>query len=273
MKISCLGPRGTFSDEAAHRYYKGSQVDYHMCGTLIEVIEAVADNQADQGFVPIENSIEGSINITLDGIIKHKLMIQAEVIFPVSMHLLVNEGVQVKDVKEIWSIPPALAQCREFVRELKVPTKDFPSTSMAAEAIKKTTRCDVAAVGSEWAGSLFGLDIAVRNIEDFQDNQTRFFVVTKESDSMDFTQKSLLLINPEKEQAGVLSSILNVLSALGINLTWIESRPTKRKLGSYQFFMEVELGGQHPALSKTMTILSTLGHDVRLLGSYNSIKL
>ncbi|MDM5336618.1 prephenate dehydratase [Fictibacillus enclensis] len=273
MKVAYLGPHGTFSEEAAHRYFKDRHIDWHMCDSVPEVLEAVGDGLADWGIAPIENAIEGTINMTVDSLLVNDLYIAGEVILPVSLHLLGTPGTKEEDIQEVWSIPPALAQCREYIRSLKVKTRHFDSTASAAEAIREAGRNDVAAVASAYAGDLFGLVKVRRNIEESYENQTRFVVVTKDKKAPADAKKTMLQVIPSDEYTGVLSSILNVFSALNINLTWIESRPTKKKLGAYQFFLEAGFGVQDPLIEKAVAVLQTYGHEVNILGSFTATKL
>ncbi|MDP4163785.1 MAG: prephenate dehydratase domain-containing protein, partial [Bacillota bacterium] len=104
MRVAYLGPHGSFSEEAAFQYYAGEDIEWFSCDTILDVLESVGVHKADKGFVPIENSIEGTINISADGLLTNNLFIEAEVIFPVYLNLLVNEGTQLHDIKEVWSI-------------------------------------------------------------------------------------------------------------------------------------------------------------------------
>ncbi|OCA90570.1 prephenate dehydratase [Bacillus sp. FJAT-27225] len=277
MKAAYLGPHGSFSEEAALKTFTSKKVDWQLCDSILEVLEAVGDQEVDRGIVPIENSIEGTINITADGLLSNGLFIESEIIFPVSLHLLTNEGAVQFDIQEVWSIPPALAQCKKYIRETKVKTRDFDSTSSAAKAVKESGRTDVAAIGSRSAASLFGLQVVEETVQDHLQNHTRFVVVRKKENintsQCHMNSKMMLLIEPSLDQSGVLSAILNVFSALSINLTWIESRPTKKKLGTYHFFIEAETGFDETRVAKALTILRAFGHEVEVLGSYNTVKL
>lgn len=275
MRVAYLGPNGSFSEEAAFQYFpKGTE--WKMCDTIINVLEIVGENRADKGIVPIENSIEGTINITADGLLRNQLFIEAEVIFPVSMNLLVIGGADTSKIQEVWSIPPVLAQCKEYIRKTKVKTKQFDSSSLAALAVKEQEREDIAAIASKSAAHLFNLQIAQRDIQDNDENHTRFLVVSKSLDTdvkMRHKLKTMLLITPTEDHSGVLSSILNVFSALSINLTWIESRPTKKKLGAYHFFIGAETGLHENQTTKAIHILEAFGHTVNVLGCYETTKL
>ncbi|MFC0189413.1 prephenate dehydratase [Fictibacillus aquaticus] len=274
MRVAYLGPQGSFSEEAALRYFTNEDVEWHKSGSIVDVLEAVGDGTADKGIVPIENSIEGTITITADGLLTHDLFIEAEVIFPVSLNLLTIEGASLDEINEVWSIVPALAQCRDFIRQSKVKTRQFDSTSAAAQAVKNQERKDVAAIASRYAAEVFDLQIAKSAIQDNSNNHTRFVVISKKKcKPVQEQTKTMLLISPTEDYSGVLSSILNVFSALSINLSWIESRPTKKQLGTYHFFIEALNGMQEEKMKKAITILQAFGHDVRVLGSYGTTKL
>lgn len=274
MRISYLGPQGTFSEEAAIHYFQDQNIDWQMCESILDVLEAVNEEIADKGIVPIENSIEGTINTTVDGIIANNLYIVGEVILPISLHLLTFGEIELKEIKEIWSMQPALDQCKDFIKKTKAKRVQFQSTAYAAEALLQAKRTDAAALASEWAAKTFGLHIAKRNLQDNLENQTRFVVVTKKQiDTTQSLKKTMLLISPNNEYPGLLSSILNVFSALSINLTWIESRPTKQKLGSYKFFLETDAGISEERMKKAIKILETFEHHVHILGSYDTYRI
>lgn len=273
MKVAYLGPQGTFSEEAAFRYFSSDEIEWLMCESILDVLEAIKEKRVDKGLVPIENSIEGTINMTVDGLLMDEFFIEEEVILPVSLHLLTMKGVETNQVEEVWSIPPALAQCRDYIRELKAISKHFNSTASAAKTLREQGRNDVAAVGSEWSARMFDLQVTKRNIQDHDGNCTRFVLVANSQNKIDHATKTMLVVTPNEERPGLLAIILNVFSSLSINLTWIESRPTKRKLGTYRFFIEAEMDLHDANIIKAITILETYGHDVLVLGSYNTTEL
>ncbi|WP_062106983.1 prephenate dehydratase [Bacillus niameyensis] len=274
MNVAYLGPKGTFSEEAAIRYFNEDNIEPIMFSTIFDVLEAVDEGKVDKGIVPIENAIEGTITMTTDGLLQHQLWIDGEVVLPVKLHLLTNHGAKLEEIQEVWSIPPALAQCRIFTKKLGAVTKQHSSTAGAAEALRNSGRLDAGAVASEWAAKTFGLDICAGDIHDNDCNSTRFVIVTKKpNQEFHDGDKSMLLITPTEDRPGLLAIILNVFSSLGINLTWIESRPTKKKMGTYRFFIETAKGTSRANLEKAITILETYGYDIRLLGSYKTKQL
>lgn len=271
MKVGYLGPQGTFSEEAACRYYSHDSVFWHPFPSISDVLDGVLLEVVDSGVVPIENAIEGSIHITIDALLQNQdLHIEGEIILPVTLHLLAQPNTSLSEIREVWSIAPAIAQCRKFLRTLDASIKYVDSTSGAAAAIYESERTDVAVVASRWAAEKYHLECIASKIEDFPCNSTRFLVIGRGVHRPIHPQKTTLVVLPNNEHAGVLASILNVFAALHLNLTWIESRPTGRKLGAYQFSMDVGAGIHDVRMKKVLLILEAFGHDVRVLGSYST---
>ncbi|MMZ60415.1 P-protein [compost metagenome] len=270
MKIAYLGPKGTFSEEAAQRYFNQDEVEFTMYDTIPDVIDAVGEDKVERAIVPLENTIEGTINMTIDTLSSCEgLVIEGEYTLPVSLHLLANKQCKISSVHEVWSISPILTQCRKYIRQRSVKSLQFDSSASAAQTLKSSGRLDVAAIGSESLAALLDLDIVDRNIQDHPNNQTRFIIISKQMNTDGDAKKTMFVITPDQEQPGVLSSILNVFTALNINLSWIESRPTAHQLGSYRFFLEADNDCSVITVNKAKTILETLGHHVRILGRYN----
>ncbi|MGM0748666.1 MAG: prephenate dehydratase [Bacillota bacterium] len=273
MKVAYLGPEGTFSEEAAFRYFSKDKIEWLMCNTIPDVLDAVKELKVDKGIVPIENSIEGTINMAVDSLLMNNFFIEEEIILPISLHLLTANCVETDQLTEVWSIPPALAQCRNYIKELQVTSKHFDSTSSATKALCAQSRMNIGAIGSEWSAQIFNLKIADRDIQDYNENCTRFVLVGNYQNMLANAAKTLLVITPNDERPGLLALILNVFSSLSINLTWIDSRPTKKRLGTYRFLIEVEIGLCNDNIHKAITILETYGHSVMILGNYNTTKL
>jgi prephenate dehydratase len=269
MRVAYLGPAGTFSEEAAYRCFSAVDIAWHVCPTIPDVLDAVSSGTADQGVIPIENSIEGSVNAALDRLLElDNLFVCREIVLPIEQHLLGLPGTSLDQVQEVWSIPPALAQCRQFLQRHNLRQQHFPSTAAAAQAVIDSGRSDVAAVASKWAATKMGLHILSDNIQDAQANHTRFVVVTRDTTPPENASKTMLLVLPAAEHAGVLAQILNVFASFGLNLTWIVSRPAKTVLGMYQFALDVEAGLSDYRMHKSLEILRIYGHHVRVLGSY-----
>lgn len=273
MKIAYLGPSGTFSEEAAQRYFNTSDNVFYMFDSIPDVIEAVGESRVDQAIVPLENTIEGTINMTIDTLISFdNLFIEGEFILPVSLHLLANEIRSPGDINEVWSISPILTQCRKYIRQHQLKSQPYDSSASAATALQSSGRNDVAAIGSQLLASILNLHIVDYDIQDNPDNQTRFIIVSKGLSTEKDRAKTMFVITPGQDQPGILSTILNVFTALSINLSWIESRPTAKKLGVYRFFLEANNHCSELLAQKAVTILETLGHEVRVIGRYNVVE-
>ncbi|WP_082360862.1 prephenate dehydratase [Bacillus sp. FJAT-28004] len=267
IKVAYLGPKGTFSEEAAHQYFADS-TEWVMHESILDVLEAVHSEEVDKCIVPIENSIAGNIHMTIDGLLMYNLHIEADLVFTVSLHLIGNPEADINEITTVRSINPAINQCREFIKRNHLKTEYTDSTAKAAQSIKESLT--VAAIASKSVAEQYRLKILDSEIQDHSANHTRFIVVSKKMPSGKEQMKTMLLITPNNEFPGVLSSILNVFSALGINLTWIESRPTGKQLGTYRFLIETEMVQDEPRMNKAMKIFETFGHQVHIVGSYST---
>ncbi|MTT33313.1 prephenate dehydratase [Terrilactibacillus sp. BCM23-1] len=269
MKVAYLGPRGTFSEEAATRFFP-KNTELFPKKSIYEAIEAVSIDDVDKCIVPIENSIAGTIDMSIDGLMMFNLSINADVIFPVSLNLIGLKGSEISDITEVISITPALDQCRNYIRRHEFLSQHVDSTANAAKVIMEQGNKSRAAIASEWVAGLYGLQIIEKDIQDSEHNHTRFIVLSKNHRIKKIQDKTMILVTPSTEYVGMLSSILNVFSGLGINLTWIESKPTRKKLGTYRFFIEAEMGYDEERAQKVKIILETFGHKVDFLGSYKT---
>lgn len=272
MKVAYLGPSGTFSEEAARQYFRDDE-KFYMYDTIPDVIEAVGEHRVDKAIVPLENTIEGTINMTIDSLLSfNNLFIEGEFTLPVSLQLLSNKETKLSEIKEVWSISPILSQCRKYIKKRNVKSLQYDSSASAATTLKNSGRMDVAVIGSKSLADILNLKIIDWNIQDNSDNQTRFIIISNNMNNESELKKTMFVITPGQDQPGVLSSILNVFTALSINLSWIESRPTARKLGVYRFFLEANSFCNETSINKAIKILETLDHEVRILGRYNTLE-
>jgi prephenate dehydratase len=263
MKIGFFGPAGTFTEEAASSL-EGELVAYD---TIPEVFEAVHVGEVNVGVVPIENSIEGSVGVTLD-LLAHQylLKIKGEIILPISHNLLINSDADLKDINMVYSHYQPLSQCRMFLERMGVRTQATQSTAAAAEIIKDDI--NAAAIGTRRAASLYGLKIAAEDIQDHESNMTRFVVIDHNDHTPTGKDKTSVVLCLSKDRPGGLYDILGEFASENINLTKIESRPSKEKLGSYIFFVDLE--GHHKDL-KIRNIINKIKSKVgyiKILGSY-----
>jgi prephenate dehydratase len=263
MMIGFLGPAGTFTQEAASKI-SGKLRSFD---SIVEVLEAVKAREVDVGVVPIENSVEGSVGVTLDIMAQEDtLKIMREIILPIRQHLLLNPGARLEDVKEVYSHSQALAQCRHYLEKLGIPTRATVSTTAAAKAIKG--KSDKAAIGTSRAAEIYGLVIADPNIQDYPNNTTRFLAVGGHDDVYTGKDKTSIVFSLPDDHPGGLYDLLGDFAAFKINLTKIESRPSKEGLGSYIFFLDFEGHREEETIRNVLNnIRSKVGY-VKILGSY-----
>jgi prephenate dehydratase len=264
--VAYLGPEGTFASEAA-RLAAPEAVGQPM-PTIPDVIDAVRDHRASLGVVPIENSIEGSVNLTLDALAfgPPGVFIRSEIAIPISMCLLAKEGTAFRDISVVRSMPHALAQCRGWLAE-NLPAARVEPCSSTAEAARLTGLGE-AALGHRRAGERYGLAVLASDIQDFGDNATRFVVVSRKMSAPTGKDKTSVVFFFGRDRPGQLVRILDEFALRGINLSKIESRPTKRGLGEYCIFVDC-LG--HVNESRVAGALRSVHRhvaDLRVLGSY-----
>ncbi len=270
-KIAVLGPEGTFTDEAARRHFKKGAPVY--LPSIRAVFKAVGSGECGQGVVPIENSTEGSVGETIECLKEYDIAIYAEIYHRIR-HVLAGTG-KLGDVKRIRSHPQAIAQC---MKKLKVGGKlpkiitkfsdgeDY-STAGAMKSVAKAKDPSVAAVGSEAAARRYGLRILIPNLSDMEDNETRFFVISKKEAGKTGNDKTSI-IAAVKDEVGALYELMGVFSKAGINLTKIESRPSKGRKWEYMFLIDFEGHKDDEKVGKVLEEVKKKTTHYKLLGSY-----
>ena len=217
--------------------------------------------------MPIENSIEGPVGLTLDLMVHdYDLKIKREIIIPISHNLLINPGAEIEDIKTVYSHIQALSQCRKFTQEMGVVVNSTPSTSAAAEMVKG--KKDSGAIGTRRAAEIYGLKIAAKNIQDYENNVTRFIVIDKNDYERTGNDKTSIVFSILEDKPGGLYEILEVFAENNINLTKIESRPSKEKLGSYIFFVDFEGHRTDKQIGNILNIIRSKLEYIKVLGSY-----
>ncbi len=259
--LGILGPKGTHSEEAALWLKKFLREDFRLeiCADIFDVISAVKEKELDAGLVPVENSLEGSINITLDTLARSDtLTITRELVWPVKNFLMTKPLVDVKGVRKIFSHAQPLAQCRKFLRE-NFPDIEIISTASTARAAELVAESEelCAAICTERAGKLNGLAIAAKNIQDNPNNSTRFFEISyRPRDATPIEtfdgDKVLIICQIDGSRAGSLCGVLEEFSKRGVNMTRIESRPARTILGAYIFFFDLETDAGDAALRESI---------------------
>lgn len=278
-KIGFLGPIASFTDLAASKLFsKCERIPYR---TIPACIDAVENGELDFCIVPLENAIEGSVNLTLDYIIHEAtLAIVGEVIIPIQQHLMVHHQ-NVKnwrDVVKVVSHPHALAQCHKFLHQhlQHALYEEISSTSAAAKFVSEHPQENIAAIANSLAAEKYGLTIVENNIHDIFNNHTRFVILSKseepwlpKAESRE-TQgyKTTMMITLPSDQAGTLHQVLSAFAWRKLNLSKIESRPMKTGLGNYFFIIDVEMKRDDVLIPGTKLELEALGCQVKILGSY-----
>ncbi|HXC19510.1 MAG TPA: prephenate dehydratase [Acidimicrobiales bacterium] len=266
LRTGYLGPEGSFSHEAVSTMENVTPV---ACDSLVDLLSSVADSTLDQGLVPLENAIEGTVSATIDGLVfDHDLVIVREIVIPIRLHLLARPGVATEDLTGVRSYVHALAQCRSYLHTLDVDVTQSTSTSQAAREVAESTE-PWAAVASTLAGQLFGLVALATDIEDHPDNVTRFVVVGREHvAAATGHDRTTIVCFQDADRPGSLYAILGRFAARDINLTKLESRPTKRGLGDYCFVIEFEGHVADDVVADCLADLQAHLTRVKFLGSY-----
>ena len=270
--LAYLGPAGTFTEQALHS--QTDLLDYTLTPTtsIPEVLRMVADGRADFGFVAIENSIEGSVNITQDTLtFDTDLLIQREVVSEIELNLLAHAGVGLGDVEMVLSFPHAIAQCRTWLTENlpEAATGAANSTADAARQVAEDRPPATAAIATSRAAQVYGLEILVPDIEDHPENETRFVLVAAEGvPGPSGHDKTSLVVFQDADRPGSLLGILQEFAARSINLTRLESRPTKQGLGDYCFLIDLEGHVADEVVADCLRNLHMKNGRVKFLGSY-----
>jgi prephenate dehydratase len=269
-KIAYLGPPGTFCEMAVQKYFnQGAARNLVSYPSIPAVFAAVCSGEVDLGVVPIENSYEGTVTQTLDLLAyEYDLTIFGEIILPVQQNLLALKGVAVAEVAAILSHPQALAQCRKYLEEFLLAAKlvEVSSTAEAARRVADSGK-PWAAIGPSGAAQAYGLEILTPNINDHPNNETRFLLLSKEESSCSEDCKTSLLINV-LNKPGALLQALKEFSLRGINLTKLESRPAKTRIGEYLFFIDLDGHFQEPKIADALTEINKFAQPIKVLGSY-----
>ena len=271
-RVAFLGPLGTFTEQALLTQPDLAEADLRPMAEMPDVLQAVAAGEVDLGFVALENSIEGTVNITLDTLaFDVDLHIQREVVINVQMNLMAVPGARLADIREVVSIPHATAQCRTFLAQSLpgVATRAANATAEAAQWVSSQGRGDVAAIGNALAAKLYGLEILASDIEDHPENQTRFVAVARSGiPAPTGHDKTTIVVFQDADRPGSLLAILQEFAARAINLTKLESRPTKRGLGDYCFIIDLEGHIADELVADCLRDLKSKQADIKFLGSY-----
>lgn len=274
LRIGFLGPPGTFSEEALLSEPDLAAAEVVPLATFPEVAAAVEGGATDLGFLAIENSIEGTVNTNLDALVfERDLLIVREVVLVIQQNLLAPPGTSLSDVKRVVSFPHATAQCRRWLKA-NIPGVEEVAASSTAEGVRQVAEerpGATAAIGTRLAASLYGLEVLATDIEDHDDNATRFVLVARPEFGIPAPtghDKTSIVCFQYDDKPGSLHGILGQFSARNLNLTKLESRPTKKGLGDYCFIIDIDGHVDDEVVADCLRDLHATLPGVKFLGSY-----
>jgi len=270
-RIAFLGPPGTFTEEALDIYIAGSdEVEKVSCSTIVDVIKTVDRGEAEEGLVPIENSIEGSVNITQDVLaFESEAKIIREIIIPVRHSLIGKKKLDFKNINRVISHPHATAQCRNFISTYLKDIEIIAANSTAeAISILRKEEDDTVAIGTKIAAKMYGLVLIRSDIEDNKDNKTRFVFTGNNSHPATGEDRTSIVCFLKEDKPGSLFSILKEFADRNINLTRLESRPAKKNLGDYVFMIDLDGHIHDKKIFEAIEVLRKDVYLVKILGSY-----
>lgn len=288
MIIGVLGPKGSYTEKAAQQWLAekrsnecrikcndgpaNDSLSLQYCEDIQDVFSFVRDGSLDIGLVPVENSIEGSVGITLDMLLEHDVTIVGETVVAIE-HCLLSKG-RKEDIRIILSHPQALAQCRHFLKEnfKGVELRTTGSTSHAARLATEFE--EMAAIASRESAQTYGLNVLLSNIQDREHNHTRFLTIVRSDSSSIYSRhignvyKTSIILYLDRDRPGALYEILGEFSLRKINLTRIESRPSKNKLGDYLFYIDLEGSTSDDNIKEAIYNIESKVGMLKMLGSY-----
>lgn len=264
VKVSFQGERGAYSEEAIYEYF-GERVEVVPLPTMHEVFKSVENGFSDYAVVPVENSLEGSVGEVLDLLLETNLKVCGEIILRIIHCLICNPGEELRDIKVIYSHPQALGQSRNFIRRLGCKALPVYDTAGSVKMIKGVK--GAAAIASERAAKIYGMKILVKGVEDNPNNYTRFLVLSNSINPPTGKDKTSIIF-AVKHVPGALYSALGVFAERNINLTKIESRPSRKRLWEYNFYVDFEGHVEDEFIKDALKALKSKTTFIKVLGSY-----
>ena len=285
MKMGVLGPKGSYSEKAAKQWITEQEsknlVSLEYYNDIPDTISGIVDKTVEIGVVPIENSIEGSVGVTLDLLLENDISIIGEIVVPIE-HCLLSKGT-LSNIRVILSHPQALAQCRQFIKThfKNAEIRTTGSTSHAAKLANEFS--EMAAIASRESAKMYGLDILIPNIQDRKENQTRFIAIEAHDGASVETEidlsipkndfKTSIIVYLKKDRPGALYELIGEFAKRDINMTRIESRPSKRELGDYIFYIDFAGHIYNANIKNALDNITSNVGMLKLLGSYPTCKL
>ncbi|MFH0887511.1 MAG: prephenate dehydratase [bacterium] len=282
MRVAYLGPEGTNSEEAALKYYhrRARLLPYP---NIYDVIMAVQKGKVDQGFCPIENSIEGAVTEVLDLLTQYtSLKIRDEFLYPITNNLISKKNIPLSRITDVISHPQAIAQCSKFIKK-NIPKAFIHFSSSTAEAVRQAPLLAgqaefdsedhvkeriYTAIGSKTAAKIYRLKVIKKNINDHKDNMTRFVVLSKKDHPRTGDDKTSIVFSIHKDKPGGLYNVLHELAIRSINMTKIESRPSKLSYGDYYFFIDMQGHRDDKVIQESLCMIKKKASYFTILGSY-----
>ena len=268
LTVSYLGPEATFTHLASLSKF-GSSVTYVPCTSITEVFAEVDHKRADYGVIPVENSIEGAVSHSLDMFIDSDLKICSEILFEISHNLMATGTI--KQIKRIYSKAEVFGQCRLWL-ESNMPRIELIETGSTSQAAQRAQKEDgSAAIASKLAATLYNLNILAEGIEDSAHNVTRFLVVGRHMAAKTKQDKTSIVVSI-KDKVGALYEMLDPIRKNKVNMTKIESRPSKKKAWDYYFFIDLEGHVNDGPVKKALAAMEERVRFLKVLGSYPSVR-
>lgn len=264
LRIAYLGPDGSFSHLASVAKFGGS-VEYEAVNDIRGVFEEIGRRHADFGVVPIENSVGGGIIDTLDAFIETDVKVCAEINMAIHHNLLAN--CPIEEIRTIYSKPEIFTQCQRWLTQTGLMGKTIAAASSSKAAEMATQEPNTAAIGSNLAADIYGLKIVCDNIEDNPNNVTRFFVLGREHARPTGQDKSAIMFATQHKY-GALAEVLDVFKSSGVNLTFITSRPSKRRNWEYYFFVDAEGHIEDDSMVRALPAIKKHCLELHVLGSF-----
>ena len=266
--VACQGVQGAYSGIATERFFPLPSISYFK--NFDGVFSAVEKGLCKYGVLPIENSYAGSVNQVYDLMKEHKFYIVKSLRLPVCHSLVVNKETELKDVKEIFSHEQAIAQCRKYLAKFPlVKVTAVPNTATASKMVAESGRKDVAAICSRECADIYGLKLLDTNIQDTNNNYTRFILITKEMEFYQNANKISIMTTLPQNSAGSLNKLLSKFSNLGLNLTKLESRPIVNSSFEFMFYFDFECDIKEMGVINLLASLDNSTEQFTFLGAYS----
>lgn len=268
--VGFQGEIGSYSEEAVRKYFQGKASTFAY-KTLHDLFQAIENNEIEQALVPIENSLEGSVTEAYDLLLRSTVKVNGEIILRIVHSLIGHTGVRKEDIRRVYSHPQALAQCRRYLRILRVETIATYDTAGSVKMLKGKKESDSAAIASRAAAETYGMDVIEEGIQDEESNYTRFFLLSRHEAEPTGEDKTSIIFSAS-HVPGSLYKALEEFANRGINLTKIESRPTRQKPWEYFFFLDFEGHKNDKNCREVLETISKRTDFLKIIGSYPRVK-